>query len=395
MSSSSETGGSSDKSVNPTNDSDDDFMIAYAALHYMSSHASSGMKKGPRRIPFMTGIQWVHEQLQNSDDCYDMFRMRRTVFHQLHDTLVNQYGLRSGRDICSMEALAMFLWACGAPQPFRQVRNKFKHSLETVSRKFSEVLECVNRMAADIIKPKDPHFTTTHSRIQDNSRFWPHFKDCIGAIDGTHIPVTIPLSEQPKYFGRHGYASQNVLAVCDFDMRFTFVVTGWPGSVHDTRILLDTLETYSQQFAHAPEGKYYLVDSGYPNKIGFLAPYKGERYHISEWQNGQQPADTKEVFNYAHSSLRNVIERCFGVLKMKWRILLNMPSYPMEKQSKIITAVMALHNFIRDSAIEDADFENYVDDNDYDSSILNDVTTSPDDIDMNAFRDSIAMALVA
>ena len=62
------------------------------------------------------------------------------------------------------------------------------------------------------------------------------------------------LSEQPKYIGRHKYASQNVMAVCDFDMRFIFVVTGWPGSVHDTRVLLDTLLTYKDQFPKPPNG---------------------------------------------------------------------------------------------------------------------------------------------
>jgi hypothetical protein len=78
------------------------------------------------------------------------------------------------------------------------------------------------------------------------------------------------------------------------------------------------------------------------------------------------PRGKKELFNYAHSSLRNVIERSFEVLKNKWRILLHLPSYPMWKQSKIIIACIAIHNFIRESAMEDDDFdvcdhdENYV-----------------------------------
>jgi hypothetical protein len=55
------------------------------------------------------------------------------------------------------------------------------------------------------------------------------------------------------------------------------------------------------------------------------------------------------VLNYLHSSLRNIIKRAFGVLKEKWRILKHLPSYPMEKQAKIILVYMALHNFIRDS----------------------------------------------
>jgi len=85
-------------------------------------------------------------------------------------------------------------------------------------------------------------------------------------------------------------------------------------------------------------GKYYLVDSGYPNRKGYLAPYKGQRYHIPEFQSGSQPIGLKEIFNHAHSSLRNVIERAFGVLKMKWRILLNVPGYPIEKQKKKLLA---------------------------------------------------------
>jgi hypothetical protein len=37
-------------------------------------------------------------------------------------------------------------------------------------------------------------------------------------------------------------------------MRFIFVVTGWPGSVHDTRVLLDTLVTYKDQFPKPRNG---------------------------------------------------------------------------------------------------------------------------------------------
>jgi hypothetical protein len=55
--------------------------------------------------------------------------------------------------------------------------------------------------------------------------------------------------------------------------------------------------------------------------------------------------------------LRNVIERAFGVLKMKRRILLHMPSYPCDKQALIIVACMALHNFIRDSHLRDKEFD--------------------------------------
>jgi hypothetical protein len=228
-----------------------------------------------------------------------MFRMSRSVFLHLHDTLVQNYGLKSSRKMCTKEAVAMFLWMCGGPQSFRQARNRFKHSLETIRRKVDEVLDAIMGLAFHNIRPQDPQFGIIHPKLQE-ARFWPHFKDCIGAIDGTHIEVTVSASEQPKYIGRHGYTSQNVMVVCDFDMRFTFVVTGWPGSVHDTRVFLDTLLTYQNQFPKPPNGKYYLVDSGYPNRKGYLAPYRGQRYHVSEWQHHQPVGKKKCSIKHIH-----------------------------------------------------------------------------------------------
>jgi hypothetical protein len=108
------------------------------------------------------GIQWVERTLENSDDCYDIFRMRHTIFCRLHDSLVNDYDLVSSRGVSAKEALAMVLWACGGPQSFRQLRNKFGYSLETIIRKFSEVLESLYRMSNDVIRPTDPNFTEIH-----------------------------------------------------------------------------------------------------------------------------------------------------------------------------------------------------------------------------------------
>ena len=77
---------------------------------------------------------------------------------------------------------------------------------------------------------------------------------------------------------------------------------------------------------------------------------------MEHWQNGSPPAGIKETFNHAHSRIRNVIERSFGVLKMKFRMLLNIPKFPTRKQARIIVACVALHNFIRESRIRDRDF---------------------------------------
>ncbi|KAI5009115.1 hypothetical protein ZWY2020_010163 [Hordeum vulgare] len=192
------------------------------------------------------------------------------------------------------------------------------------------------------------------------------------------------------------------MAVCDFDMRFTSIVVGWPGSAHDTRIFRDTLVKYADRFPHPPIGRYYLVDSGYPNCDGYLAPYKGQKYHVPEFRQGLPPNGKKETFNFAHSSLRNVIERSFGVLKMKWRILQNMPSYSPEKQARIIIACMALHNCIRESNLRDLEFDKCDHDENYMPGNLHPLPIGHvsnivvgDDATMKTTRDAIADGLMA
>jgi hypothetical protein len=44
-----------------------------------------------------------------------MFRMTRLVFDCLHETLVDNYELKSTMGMSSIESLAMFLWTVGGP----------------------------------------------------------------------------------------------------------------------------------------------------------------------------------------------------------------------------------------------------------------------------------------
>ena len=93
---------------------------------------------------------------------------------------------------------------------------------------------------------------------------------------------------------------------------------------------------------------YYLVDSGYAICSAFLPPHKSTHYHAQEFRGANQQHTTpQELFNYRHSSLRMVIEWCFGVLKVRFPILNEMHSFSLSRQWLIVTACCALHNFIR------------------------------------------------
>jgi len=147
------------------------------------------------------------------------------------------------------------------------------------------------------------------------------------------------------------------------------------------------------------------VDSGYPNRHGYLAPIKGSTYHLPEFRlrRGRALQGKDEIFNFLHSSLRNVIERAFGVLKQKWRILKAMPSFSPRQQKHIIMACIALHNFIRDSKLRDEEFDRCDADEEYMPKAAraaartqgDDEPEGENEVTMNTIRDRIATALVS
>lgn len=105
----------------------------------------------------------------------------------------------------------------------------------------------------DIIKPVDSEFSTIHPRLQ-LSRFKGVFNNYIGAIDGTHIEVVVLTNKVVQYLNRKGKTSQNVMSVCDLDLRFAYELASWRGSVHDMRVFNDAMSKYDDKFPHPPPG---------------------------------------------------------------------------------------------------------------------------------------------
>jgi hypothetical protein len=185
--------------------------------------------------------------------------MSPRLFYKLHDELVRDFGLTSSIHMSSIESLGLFLVICGQGWSNSAIKKDFKHSSETNSHKFTEVLHCMVQMSKKYIQPRDPNFRDVHSRITNDQRMWPHFKDCIGAIDGTHISATPPKKDFIRYIGRSGKPTQNVMGVVDFDMRFIYASIGQPGSMHDTMVLYHALENDEDIFPHPPLGILLFV----------------------------------------------------------------------------------------------------------------------------------------
>ncbi|KAL0339455.1 UNVERIFIED_CONTAM: hypothetical protein Sangu_1467600 [Sesamum angustifolium] len=96
-------------------------------------------------------------------------------------------------------------------------------------------------------------------------------------MDDTLVQAWVPRADQNRYRSRKGGLAQNVLAIGDFDMNFTYVYAGWERSAADARVLVHAV-SHDNTFPFPPIGKYYLVDVGFTNYQYFLGPYRGTRY---------------------------------------------------------------------------------------------------------------------
>ena len=55
------------------------------------------------------------------------------------------------------------------------------------------------------------------------------------------MKIIVPVEQQISYTCRKGYTTTNVMATCDLNLCFTFVLFGWEGPAHDNRIFMNIL----------------------------------------------------------------------------------------------------------------------------------------------------------
>ncbi|XP_031255788.1 putative nuclease HARBI1 isoform X3 [Pistacia vera] len=352
----------------------------------------------------MHGRQSIHTSALNGHDymvkllnghytrIYNKCRMSKRCFQTLCYILAQRGKLRVIRHMSIEEQVMIFLTTVEKNVSNSDCREDYQHSGETISRYVYAVCDAILELTSDFIKP--PNFTDVLLQISTNPKYYSFFKDCLGAIDGTHVHG-LPVEVADTYRNRKGAVSQNVMAVCDFNMLFTYVVTGWEGSSHDARVLNSVLNDPNSGFPHPPPGKYYLVNAGYANRGGFLAPHRRVPYHVPDARRNL--SGPMELFNYRHASLWNVVERTFGVLKKRFCIIDGMNNYSLEKQAKIVMACCVIHNFIKRFDMNDPIFQKFNADGVYEegNGTGSNQLTQRNTEDMGRVRDSITTAMWA
>lgn len=199
-----------------------------------------------------------------------------------------------------------------------------------------------------------------------------NFPGIIGCIDGSHIPIAKPAQQHEAYINRKGFHSLILQAVCSEKRKFIDVecgkyfhyryvdsqsfyelIVGYPGSMHDARVLRRTylgqiLQNNPEEIIFTNE-MHLLGDSAYPLSNSLLTPYR---------DNGNLNQIQKR-YNFKLSSNRIRIEHAFGILKARFRILKYINVHNTSNIPKIILACCILHNLCIDvnDEIEQPEYE--------------------------------------
>ncbi|KAL2228001.1 UNVERIFIED_CONTAM: hypothetical protein Sindi_1779800 [Sesamum indicum] len=161
--------------------------------------------------------------------------MTQPCFCALVDALTSRGLLPHGQTsrVTSIEEVALFMQMVGMYKRHHDNMERFQHLLETINHRFHRVLSTLCAMAPELITHSN--FKNTHSRVANNPDFYPYFKDCVRAMDGTLVSAWVPQVDRNRYRSLKSRLAHNVLAICDFDMNFTYVYAGWEGSAADAR----------------------------------------------------------------------------------------------------------------------------------------------------------------
>lgn len=323
--------------LSDSEEEDDEMMLFVFPALYLASIGYE-TKNTPRR----SDAEWICEVLEDDrGQGYEKLRIEPHILRDFSRYVRSKHLLQNTRGVSVEEQIGMFVYMLSRNANFEKLSHRFERSRETIHRHIKACFDAIISVKGDFVKHPS---TNTHWKISSDPHYGPYFENCIGAIDGIHVPMTVSDREAAPYRNREGSLTQNVMLACDFDLNFVHVSSGHEGSASDAAVLYSAIESGFQ----VPGGKYYLVDGGYPNTPCFLAPYSGVPYHTEEQeQRNCQPGDYKELFNLRHAHLRNHIRCAIGILKMRFPILNVATFYRLETQLKIPAAAVVLHNVIQ------------------------------------------------
>ena len=279
-------------------------------------------------------------------DWLENFRVSKQTFLYLCAQLqctIGKYNTKFRQAISVQKRVAITLWVLATPCEYRSVAHLFGLARCTVCC----IVKDTCRAIVKVLLPKYVCFPVgdrLKETVQGFRDRW-GIPQCAGSVDGSHIPVRPPSLRHTDYYNRKGWYSMLVQAVVNHNYLFTDLYIGWPGCVHDARVLSNSAlyrkcnnhELLQGDVLHVNSHRipiFLIGDSAYP-----LLPWLIKPFAISSTLTGQQ-----KTFNYRICRGRVVVEIAFGRLKARWRRLIKQNDMQVDNVPYVVAACCVLHN---------------------------------------------------
>ena len=175
------------------------------------------------------------------------------------------------------------------------------------------------------------------------------FPQVVGALDGSHIAIRVPKEDPNEYVNRKRFHSIVLQGVAGANGKFLHVSTGYAKRIHEARMLrMSSLlpSTGNGDILHSP--KCRIGGTQVKPLIVADPAYKLTTWCTKPFPQTRALTDSQQDFNKSLSSARVVVEQAFGLLKGRWRCLLNQLDESVEKVSSTIIACCILHNICQE-----------------------------------------------
>lgn len=241
------------------------------------------------------------------------------------------------------KVLAIGIYRLAHKASYQTTGDIFNVGKTTARECYRDVLFALNELKDAVIQ-----FPQTRSERQAAIETFTHrsrLPNILGAIDGTHFQIRAPNQDAEDYYGRRLVHDVVAQAVVDGNRKFMDIAAGYPGTMHDARILRNSrLNDLVLQGFNGPTSQinvggtvkglqpYLVGDSAYPISNALLKPYS------------DKTTDPKEKrFNKQFSKARVQVECAFGMLKSRFRHLHHIED-SIQYVSPMIIACAVLHN---------------------------------------------------
>ena len=276
------------------------------------------------------------------------FRMSRESFYKLCDELrpfVTRKTTNMRAPVPVETQVAVTLYYLSDSGRMRKTANAFGIATCTVSR----IVQRVTKAMSTKLSHKYINVPKTEEEVQKLvASFYSErgFPQCIGAIDGTHIPIKKPGENAVDYINRKGFYSLNVQACVDANCCFFDVNIKWPGSVHDARVFANSTINQYLRDGVIPRCPKVIVEGEDPVPVCIIGDpaYPLLPYLMKEFAKGGSSVQ-EQFFGYRLSSARMIIECAFGRLKARFGILTKAMDLSMDNIPSTILSCFILHNF--------------------------------------------------